>query len=305
MRTTWQNTFSFCNYAVSDTQLRDMLTAYYTALETGPMTVASDTGQLDQTTIAASALTTSQTANYKVHYLNDSLHSSAPVYLKTCWWVSTAGGYIRSSATVGTGTDGAGTITGLQKTLANTYTNSNSSTTTSWAMGSGGDGFASAWLAPDNNAAYGKSHSTGIFRTTDSSDAPTDRGVFLYHYRIGTGAPQPNGQMTSLDFKYNTIQANCQEFAFLPGAVYQSPGYPTTLTHAPVMFPLANELHTIPWLVAGFQAEHTFQTYFTDTPKGAEHTYTPILSNRNAGRVSTDTSGTYEPIICVVWEEVA
>lgn len=68
----------------TDTQMRDLLTNFYTALESVGWTQSADTGQLNLSTISL-ATSFSPYLPYKIHYFNDSLHGTSPCYLKTSW----------------------------------------------------------------------------------------------------------------------------------------------------------------------------------------------------------------------------
>jgi len=296
--TTYSAACALDNYNVTDESLRALLTAFYAALETGPMTLASDTGQIDETTITAASVTTSQTAHYKIHYLNDSLHGTAPIYVKTNWFVFNAGGYLRYAVTVGTGSDGAGNITGIQVTMNSILSQYSVDKPTVPVIGSGGEGYASVFVDPggdDQSAAY----SLGIFRTTDSTDDPTDEGVFVYFYKVGDELPI--GLVSALDFKEWQVIAESQDYSFLYGDLYRGVNYAVEKDYAPVVFPLAREYRVVPHLVTCYHAERTYGTTFAATPLDTEHTYMPILSNKNSGRSSYQTD-TGNQVIAIIQE---
>lgn len=84
----------------------------FSALLAGGWIRTSDTGQTDTGSLPA-ATTTSQSCGYQVWKLSDTLSGSAPVFVK---WEVGSGGTADTQAqvwvTIGTGSDGAGNITG-------------------------------------------------------------------------------------------------------------------------------------------------------------------------------------------------
>jgi len=72
------------------------------------LTQTADTGQANWGTIAAGSTSTF----YEIFYLNDSLHSTFPIYVKFGWSSSSSGNPHRITVQVGTGSDGAGNLTG-------------------------------------------------------------------------------------------------------------------------------------------------------------------------------------------------
>ncbi|HQR71238.1 MAG TPA: hypothetical protein PLE54_11580 [Burkholderiaceae bacterium] len=94
----------------SDANFRLWGAEIQTALLAVGCTQTADTGQINWTTVTRAA--TNSDAGYEIYYINDSLHSTAPVYFKV--YYGTAGGASapRLKIEVGTGSNGSGTITG-------------------------------------------------------------------------------------------------------------------------------------------------------------------------------------------------
>jgi len=78
------------------------------------LVVTSDTGQLSMASAPTWVSTASTNYGYTVYRFNDALQATYPLFLKVSWLNSadTAGDSHRLDVTVGTGTDGAGTVTG-------------------------------------------------------------------------------------------------------------------------------------------------------------------------------------------------
>lgn len=285
---THSETISLDNHNVDDTSLRALMTAWYACFEIGPVTQTSDTGQFDPTTITAASLSTTVGNSYRVHYLDDALHSTRPLYIRTGWHLSAAAGYIRNTVTVGTGTDGAGNITGLRATVTSTAPASQSAVADTGVLaGSAGEGYCFAFT----DVAYTRSstgYSVGVMRTVDEDENITGDGALIYLYKVG--ATGPAGQMASLDFAHTATVAASQNFAFMPNSNSSGLTWRTTSFNssdkdfARVSYPLMNQLHTTPFLIASRHSDYSdWTTSRTATPVSVEHTYRPILSNVNFG----------------------
>jgi hypothetical protein len=94
------------NYNPTDAQLRTFLTAYYAAMESQGWTQSADTGQMNETTVTFAGLN----GTYQVHYFNDSLHGTAPCYIKTVWSIYSTS-YIALQIIVMASSDGSGGTT--------------------------------------------------------------------------------------------------------------------------------------------------------------------------------------------------
>ena len=146
------------------------------------LAVADDTGQLDVDAI--STLPTNGTvAGYQIWYLNDSLHVSAPIYIKLEYGTGSGTDRPAFAVTVGSGTNGAGTLTGIfGKRVA--YSPSypfNAGTQKSFACKVEG----CVWLSFADNGlnATGKSFFFMVARSTDLDGTPTAEGAVCYYPR--------------------------------------------------------------------------------------------------------------------------
>jgi hypothetical protein len=95
-------------------QLRAWVLELHNALIAAGMVQHTDTGQVDPTTMTLAAVNVS--SGYKIYRFNDSLQATAPIYIKLEFGLvgnaTTPGCWL----TVGTGTNGSGTINGLSIT---------------------------------------------------------------------------------------------------------------------------------------------------------------------------------------------
>lgn len=149
---------------------------------------SADTGQIDIPSV--SAIPSNNVSGYEIRYLNDSLHAVAPVYVKIEYGVSNFPDRYGIAVTAGTGTDGAGTITGIfapRYFFQPGYAVRTGVPLQSRACAVEG----AAWIAYAEGMFA--SHNTipslffGVFRTVDSAGVPTADGVAFYSMRN----PQP------------------------------------------------------------------------------------------------------------------
>lgn len=92
------------NFRVWGTQLSGML-------DTIGFIKSADTGQIDWATVTRPGVNTS--GGYEIRYMNDSLHGTAPIYVKLEYGTGAAADYPGMWVTIGTGSNGSGTITGI------------------------------------------------------------------------------------------------------------------------------------------------------------------------------------------------
>jgi hypothetical protein len=81
------------------------------ALDLIGFTKSADTGQIDWSTVVKAS--TDQAAGYEIRFLDDTLHATTPIYVKLEFGTGPFTNRPSIWVTVGTGTNGAGTITGI------------------------------------------------------------------------------------------------------------------------------------------------------------------------------------------------
>ena len=158
----------------------------------------SDTGQIDWTTATRSSINT-LTAGYLILRFNDTMQATAPIYLRIDFGTGSSSNFPRIALTVGTGTDGSGTITGDAKTSQRV-----------WATtGTAPDGLTArqSWLCVTEGFVglmwkdYGETSTIGgaffVSRTCDSSGTPSATGAIV---NWGSGAVSTIAVRQSLRF---------------------------------------------------------------------------------------------------------
>lgn len=144
MANTFETTIDLTDAAIaSNAGFRTWVQAVEAALlASGFLEVAPDTGQIDPATVLAPTVTNGD-AGYRIYRAKDALAATRPLYLKLIFGTGNTVGRPRINRSLGTGSNGAGTLTGLTSTVV---------TTTATAVGSsvvrifGGGGPSCAFL---------------------------------------------------------------------------------------------------------------------------------------------------------------
>lgn len=200
----------------SDAEFRSWVQFISNALQTGGVIKTADTGQINTATVLApTVLTTSQ--GYEIRRFSDALQSTKPVFIKIEYGANS--NTVTNPVfwlTVGTGSDGAGNITGTLLARAMYSAGNNSQ------IGAGG---AIAKISVDANRCnwgilYTSSASTsgfsmfGLERTKDNAGADNGDGLFLVYVGGSTGA---GTQFRTIAFSGSQPTAEAEGGAVHPG----------------------------------------------------------------------------------------
>ncbi|MCI4437877.1 MAG: hypothetical protein JHC33_13805 [Ignisphaera sp.] len=170
-------TLSLLNLGNSDAQFRAWGSAVDGTFTTFGWIRTSDTGQVNWATVTY-ASSTNQSLGYSVFRMNDSLQGSYPVFLK----IEYGNGLSSNCApglwvTIGTGSDGSGTITGILKTRTQLATSNALSGTNPCYFSGGTDRYCCVlWPASSSSNSY---LTLSIERTKNSSGATTGDGILF------------------------------------------------------------------------------------------------------------------------------
>lgn len=154
-----------------------------TSLQTVGLVQTADTGQINWTT-ATRPTVANTTAGYEIYRFNDSLQGTAPIFLKLEYGTSSNTSNPQLWLTVGTGSDGAGTITGtvVPRTICATTPGAPSTSTPypSYICMIGGQ-----LMVCSKTGAGSSGSNSGMFwhvgRSTDDTGADTADGVVVYY----------------------------------------------------------------------------------------------------------------------------
>lgn len=155
---------------------------------TGFFPKTADTGQIDWATVTRPG--TSAVAGYEIRYLNDSLHGTAPIVAKIEWATGTNATTPVMFLTVGTGSNGSGTITGIWKNR--TQIGAGSGTPISYVINypsyiTAGPGYFGFVFKMGASATTANAGTIVIKRTTDDTQAINAIGATC-HYTSTAGS---------------------------------------------------------------------------------------------------------------------
>jgi hypothetical protein len=182
------------------TTLRAAGSAISGLFSTAGLTKASDTGQVNWTTITWT--TGTSTLGFEIWKCNDSLQSTKPVYMKVTY-TQTSNVIRISTVQLATGTDGAGTLNGVVGISLSASSSSVSASTTTWVAC--GDG-------------------SGISFCSSQSIVTTANSVFFWFDRSRDGT----GVITSESVNFGTCQqggvtsSNTGTIEFTSGVAHNS-----------------------------------------------------------------------------------
>lgn len=219
--------------------------------------LAGDTGQANW---ATATIPTTNGSVYEIRYLNDSLHATKPIYFKIEYGTTSTSGRPNIWITAGSGTNGAGTITGT------TYF-ARLSITTNGAAPGGSTYFTGVCVLPGYFAFTWKrgytTSSYGTFfaacRSCDDAGDITATGFVFY--------ATSNGSSPCMRWTYVTASnADSYGYALFPGGqtVTLVSGSPQVMRH----WMMQPQIRCVPFLVSFVNSEIGDLSTFTATPVG-------------------------------------
>lgn len=183
----------------------------------------ADTGQINWATVTRPAVNVY--AGYEIWRFNDSLQGSAPIFFKLEYGTSNTANGPATRITVGTGSNGSGTITG-QSTAATVCCHTGALTdavTNRQSYACAVDGIA--WVTTKYGAGGTDVNAVSfkIERTVDSTGAPTTTGFLLYACQATTTAGTPTVQFVRTIATASTFAANTSGlYTFVPHGITNS-----------------------------------------------------------------------------------
>lgn len=186
-----------CTSFSTDAKFRTWGSAISAAIVASGLTVTTDTGQINWTTVTKPTATVTK-AGYEVYKFNDTLQSTKPIFFRIDYGSSTvaSGNGPNTWLTVGTGSDGAGNITGTALGLAVTAsplsTSSSAPDVASVSVGASYSTGAGACLIlcgfPVSGQATLSCGFWALSRTSDTSGNPTSSGLAIFIKPSGSSA---------------------------------------------------------------------------------------------------------------------
>lgn len=252
------------------------------------LTQTGDTGQIDWTTVTAPvAATTYQ--GYEIWRFNDTAHATVPIFIKIEYGSgSTDGTRPNLRVSVGTGSNGAGTLTGvtiLAATALNTTGTGATSAVNHFACYNTATG--SLWFAIkgiDSASAGGPGMFFGIFRHVNDSGVPDTTGAeVIYNINSASGIVRVN---------YSTstgLVTGSQRGSWAPGGV--TAGYAASLAVANTVPVFTMPVFNGAWQRLG----GIFGIWYYDFALGQRVTFSPFGTSRTYIALNNNVAGSGSP----------
>jgi len=158
------------------------------ALATVGLVQTTDTGQINWTTVTRAG--TNANAGYEIWKFNDSYQATAPIFIRFDYGTGSTTASGRLQVTVGTSTNGAGTMTGTTTTALTVSRGVTGSTVLAYTTYmSGAAGFFGMVFKTGSVSTSLPFSVVTVSRSCDANGTPTTTGAFCYFGQGNTGAP--------------------------------------------------------------------------------------------------------------------
>lgn len=214
-------TWSTGNAHANDADFRAWGSEFSAKLALCGLVQTADTGQINWATVTRPAVNVM--AGYEIWRFNDTMQASAPIFLKFQFGTTTSATGPGIRIEIGTGSDGAGTITGIGAGTAfpinegDTVAGSSTPTPSYFCHTEGSFG----WLWKSGNGAQGAG---AIVRTVDATGTPTAVGCLAWCYGSTSATNGYNNNMRMIRFAstpsvpYSAVGTNLGMYlSFVPG----------------------------------------------------------------------------------------
>lgn len=259
----------------TDAKFRTWGSAINAALTAAGLTNTTDTGQINWSTVTKPVATATK-AGYEIWRFNDTLQSTKPIFLRIDYGSGAvaSGNSPATWLTLGTGTDGAGTVTGVNTgpiagaQTSSTPTNTSATIQVCYNATSGFLMIAAApiLLAPTYYSAF-----WAVSRTCDASGASTGTGAAIYKETTANSVAV-TAQYLSFSTGYVGASTNVR-CGMLDTGVSHATGATVPLYKHYAALP---DFYNINTVVTYFSTDMTDLSTFSASPFGGPHTYIAI-----------------------------
>lgn len=284
----------------SDVLFREWGSDISSRLTTAGLVQTSDTGQINWATVTRAS--TNSNAGYEVWRFDDTLQSTAPIFVKIFYGTGGTANASRMQWQVGTGSDGSGNLTGTTSgtfaVSSSTSAQTSDTTYNSYLNYDGSFGFLGlAWKVGANAALVGgNTEGFGfICRTVDGNGDPTADGCLIVASASNSQASQAIRFIsTAVAYTQRTTNASMQLCIWTQS--------PTTSVvgsdfQAALAFTITPRQQPVIQICGVIPTEITDGNTFSATLIGSDaHTYVAVCS----ARTNMDASGTLKP--AMLWD---
>lgn len=276
----------------SDATFREWGLEFSTFLSTIGLVQTADTGQINWTTVTRPGANVE--AGYEMWRFNDTQQGTSPIFLRVGYGTNAQTTGPRVQFTVGTGSNGSGTITGTAPFTINNISASSTSETTDtlrnsyFCMVDGA--FVWSWKNASNTRSWGM-----ISRTVDSSGvADADGAMVILAGNNALSAACMNfvGTDTITTKRTSVVAAQFCHWPQTPAVSLVGSDQQVACVYG--TFP---RMRPIPWMVGCIDSEFPEATTFTATMVGS--TARTYLSGTNT-ELFMDANGILKP--AMIWE---
>lgn len=166
-------TFSLAMTNATDAQFRAWGKAISDSLQAVGIVKTADSGQINWATVAAPTAANTQ-MGYEIYRFNDTLQSTAPVFIKLAFGSGSNSTHPALWISVGTGSNGSGTITGEMLPEQQTYASYSSTATTHYVSGS-----SNRFVIAIQGTSSSYQIILTVERTHNSSGSDTSNGIMV------------------------------------------------------------------------------------------------------------------------------
>lgn len=255
----------------------------------------ADTGQINFATVVKPGASTA--GGYEIYRFNDSMQATAPIFFKIEYGTGGNTSIPSIWLTVGSGSNGLGTITGIAITtrITSLINSTVTSTVTNYISNICViDGFCG--VAFKRGAASGSGYGGFLIcRSVDSSGLSNVDGVTIYTCATSAGTVAP---ANAISYSTNLVYSGGTSYCLIGFAVTNSlsSGAIQTYKH----YTITPRMRPNPFLLTCITSEINANTQFTATPvAGVTHNYIS-LGPVFGGAAVNGVSGTHG--MCMVWE---
>lgn len=250
------DTFNHASQTTGDADWQALVTLLSAALTTVGFIKSADTGQINPATTTRP--TSGSYAGYEIRYFNDSLHATKPVYTKLEYGRggSNAQNALVIRVTVGSGTNGSGTITGttyFAQLGVPSQNNVGSTGTYQWYI-AGDDGYIAIAAA---RGMPGGQWFWALCRTSGDDGEHNSEGLLMYYAGV-----------TLVRRRYITSEINdASAVAFIPGneTSLGVGGDKQVLRH----YAIQPTIRCVPHFLCYADADISNEGTFSETPAGS------------------------------------
>lgn len=256
----------------------------------------ADTGQINWSTVTRPATNTA--AGYEIRRFNDSLQATAPIFIKLEYGTFNSAMIPSIWLTVGTGTNGAGTLTGSVTQRAQcTYSAAPNSSGYPSLISSLPGFFGLLWKA--GTAASGGQGFFAMARHANASGVANGDGFMVFWG--ATGASAACSSQCVRTASPVAVFATSNQYALIPGQVISSAVDADYQAYG--VFGINPRVWVVPWLTAVCLADIPDRTTFQTTMVGStQHTFISLSSGFRPTTAGTGPGMISSYGFAMVWE---